>query len=132
MTQTDKQYSETLQRVMQHNAINDFLKMVNDAKDRMAALAKELDADSYKVTWSIEAEDDGQIEYTCRVGIHMPHHWMGSYVSVDHPFEKAEKTIRDTHAVYVEEQQKRKRIAEEELIKKALYEDYLAQKSNTK
>ena len=130
MTQ-EQQYSETLQRVMQHNAINAHLKLVNDCKDRMPALANELGADSYKVTWSIEAEDD-TIVYNCSVGIQMPHHWMGSYVSVDHPFEDAEANIREMHAKYSEEAIKRKRRSEEERIKAALYDDYLAQKSSTK
>ncbi len=130
MTQ-EQQYSETLQRVMQHNAINDHLKLVNDCKDRMPALANELGADSYKVTWSIEAEDD-TIVYNCSVGIQMPHHWMGSYVSASHPFEKAEAAIREMYAKYAQEAEKKRRRAEEERIKAALYDDYLAQKSSTK
>jgi hypothetical protein len=127
----NKQYSQTLERVMQHNAINDHLKLVNDCKDRMPALAQELGADSYKVTWSIENED-GSTVYNCSVGIQMPHHWMGSYVSADHPFEKAEKSIREIHAKYSQDALQRKRRAEDERIKQALYDDYLAQKSSTK
>jgi len=131
MTQQDKQYSTTLARVMQHNAINDHIKLVQDCKDRMPALAEELGADSYKVTWSIQDEYGlDEVEYSCSVGIQMPHHWMGSYVSKAHPFEKAEATIREMHANYTEEANKRKRKEEEERIKKALYEDYLAQKSD--
>lgn len=130
MTQ-EKQYSETLQRVMQHNAINDHLKLVNDAKDRLASLAKELGADSYKASWSIQDEGDGEIEYRCNVGIQMPSHWMGSYVSADHPFEEAEKTIRSVHAEWKKEYDSRKARREAEAIKQKLYDDYLAQLSKT-
>jgi len=125
----NKQYSQTLERVIEHNAINDHLKLVNDCKDRLPALAAELGADSYKTTWSIEAEDDSTV-YNCSVGIQMPHHWMGSYVSIDHPFDKAEQSIRESHAKYTEEAIRRKRRAEEERIKAALYDDYLAQKAD--
>ena len=132
MTQQEKHYSDTLARVMQHNAINNHIKLVQDCKDRMPALAEDLGADSYKVTWSIEDEyGDDKVEYSCSVGIQMPHHWMGSYVSIDHPFEAAEKSIREMHANYTEEALQRKRKAEEERIKRALYEDYLAQKSDS-
>ena len=127
----EKQHSPTLARVIEHNAINDHLALVNECRDRLPALAAELGADSYKTTWSIEAEDDGTV-YNCSVGIQMPHHWMGSYVSADHPFDKAEKSIRESHAKYSEEAIKRKRRAEDERIKQALYDDYLAQKSSTK
>jgi hypothetical protein len=131
MTQQEKQYSDTLARVIEHNAINDHLKLVNDCKDRLPALAAELGADSYKTTWSIENDGNGT-EYNCSVGIQMPHHWMGSYVSIDHPFEKAEKSIREMHAKYTEEAAIKQRRAEDERIKQALYDDYLAQKSSTK
>ena len=128
----NKEYSQTLERVIQHNAINDHLKLVNDCKDRMPALAAELGADSYKVTWSISDEDgNGNTQYDCSVGIQMPHHWMGSYVSASHPFDKAEASIREMHAKYSEEAIRRKRRAEDERIKQALYDDYLAQKSST-
>jgi hypothetical protein len=131
MTQQEKQYSDTLARVIEHNAINDHLKLVNDCRDRLPALAAELDADSYKVTWSIESEDADTV-YNCSVGIQMPHHWMGSYVSQSHPFEAAEKSIREMHAKYTEEAIQRKRRAEDERIKQALYDDYMAQKSSAK
>ena len=130
MTQQEKAYSDTLARVMQHNAINNHIKLVNDCKDRLPALANELGADSYKTTWSIENDGNGTTEYDCSVGIQMPHHWMGSYVSIDHPFEAAEKSIREMHAKYTEEAIKRKRRAEDERIKQALYDDYMAQKSD--
>ena len=120
----------TLARVMEHNAINDHIKLVNDCRDKITALAKELGADSYKVDWSIENEGS-DTEYNCSVGIQMPHHWMGSYVSKSHPFEKAEKSIREMHAKYTEEALQRKRRVEEERIKAALYDDYLAQKAGT-
>jgi len=129
MTQQEKQYSDTLARVIEHNAINDHLKLVNDCKDKLPALAEELGADSYKTTWSIENDGNGT-EYSCSVGIQMPHHWMGSYVNIDHPFDKAEKSIREMHAKYTEEALQRKRREEEERIKRALYDDYLAQKSD--
>jgi hypothetical protein len=131
MTQQEKQYSDTLARVIEHNAINDHLKLVQDCQDRLPALAAELGADSYKVDWSIENDGNGT-EYNCSVGIQMPHHWMGSYVSTSHPFEKAENSIREMYAKYAEEADKRKRRAEDERIKQALYDDYLAQKSSTK
>jgi hypothetical protein len=126
----NKQYSQTLARVIEHNAINDHLKLVNDCKDKLPALAKELGADSFKVTWSIENDGNGT-EYSCSVGIQMPHHWMGSYVSASHPFEAAEKSIRDMHAKYAEEAAIKQRRAEEERIKQALYDDYRAQLSST-
>ena len=130
MTQSEKQYSQTLERVMQHNAINDHLKMVNDAKDKLTSLASELNADDFKTSWSIEEDGEG-VEYKCSVGLQMPGHWMGSYVSADHPFEEAEKSIREMYAKYTEEAIRRKRRAEDERIKQALYEDYLAQLSKT-
>ena len=131
MTQAEKQYSQTLARVIEHNAINDHVKLIHDCKAKLPALAAELGADSYKVDWSIE--NDGNVtEYNCSVGIQMPHHWMGSYVSTSHPFEAAEKSIREMYAKYAEEADKRKRRAEEERIKAALYDDYMAQKSSTK
>jgi len=130
MTKQEKKYSDALARVIEHNAINDHIKLVNDCKDRMPALAAELGADSYKVTWSIENEGSGT-EYSCSVGIQMPHHWMGSYVSASHPFEAAEKSIREMHAKYSEEAAIKKRRAEEERIKQALYDDYRAQLSST-
>ena len=123
MTQQEKAYSATLARVIEHNAINDHIKLVQDCQDRLPALAAELGADSYKVDWSIENDGHGT-EYNCSVGIQMPHHWMGSYVSTSHPFDKAEKSIREMHAKYAEEAAIKKRRAEEELIKQALYEDY--------
>jgi hypothetical protein len=127
----NKEYSDALARVMEHNAINAHIKLVNDCKDKLPALAAELGADSYKITWSIENEDDSTV-YNCSVGIQMPHHWMGSYVSIDHPFEAAEKSIREMHAKYSEEALQRKRRAEDERIKQALYDDYMAQKSSAK
>jgi hypothetical protein len=57
---------------------------------------------------------------------------MGSYVSASHPFEKAEAAIREMYAKYAQEAEKKRRRAEEERIKAALYDDYLAQKSSTK
>ena len=131
MTTEEKQYSQTLERVMQHNAINAHLQLVNDCRDRLPALAAELGADSYKVDWSIE-NDGNSTEYMCSVGIQMPHHWMGSYVSASHPFDKAEVAIREMYAKYAQEAEKKRRRAEEEQIKAALYDDYLAQKSSTK
>lgn len=131
MTTEEKQYSQTLERVMEHNAINDHLKLVNDCKDRLPALAAELGADSYKVDWSIENDGNGT-EYNCSVGIQMPHHWMGSYVSASHPFDKAEVAIREIYAKYAQQAELRKRRAEEDQIKAALYDDYLAQKSSAK
>ena len=131
MTQQEKQYSDTLARVIEHNAINDHLKLVNDCRDRLSALAAELDAESYKVCWSISDEyGNGTTEYDCSISIQMPRHGMGSYVNIDHPFEKAEKSIREMHAKYTEEALQRKRREEDERIKQALYEDYLAQKSD--
>jgi hypothetical protein len=123
--------SQNVLKLEEINAINQHVAMVWECKDRMPALAQELGADSYKVTWSIEAEDD-TIAYNCSVGIQMPHHWMGSYVNASHPFDKAEADIREMHAKYTEEAIRRKRRAEDERIKQALYDDYLAQKSSTK
>ena len=57
---------------------------------------------------------------------------MGSYVSQLHPFDKAEQSIRDMYAKYAQEAEKKRRRAEEEQIKAALYDDYLAQKSSAK
>ena len=126
----DAAHKKTLDRVIEKNAIHDHIALVNECRDRMPALAKELGADSYKVTWSIENDGNGT-EYSCSVGIQMPHHWMGSYVSASHPFEAAEKSIREMHAKYSEEAAIKKRRAEEERIKQALYDDYRAQLSST-
>jgi hypothetical protein len=126
----DAAYKKTLDRVIEKNSINDHIALVNECRDRMPALAKELGADSFKVTWSIENDGNGT-EYSCSVGIQMPHHWMGSYVSASHPFDKAETAIREMHAKYTEEAIRRKRRAEEERIKAALYDDYLAQLSSS-
>ena len=132
MKQTEKEHSATLARVIEHNAINDHLKLVNDCKDRLHALAAELGADSYKVCWSISDEyGNGATEYDCSISIQMPRHSMGSYVNANYPFEEAEKSIREMHAKYSEEELQRKRRAEDERIKQALYDDYLAQKSST-
>ena len=131
MTQQEKQYSQTLQRVMEHNAINDHIKLVNDCRDRLHALSAELGADSYKVCWSISDEyGNGTTSYDCSISIQMPRHSMGSYVNANNPFEKAEASIREMHAKYVEEELQRKRRAEDERIKQALYDDYMAQKSD--
>ena len=73
----DAAHKKTLDRVIEKNAINDHIALVNECRDRMPALAKELGADSFKVTWSIENDGNGT-EYSCSVGIQMPHHWMGS------------------------------------------------------
>lgn len=127
----DAANKRTLDRVIEKNAINDHIALVNDCRDRLPALAAELGADSYKVDWSIENEGHGT-ECSCSIGIQMPHHWMGSYVSADHPFEKAEKSIREMHAKYTQEAEQRKRREQDERIKQALYDDYMAQKSSTK
>ena len=126
----DAAYKKTLDRVIEKNAMHDHIVLVNECRDRMPALAKELGADSYKVTWSIENDGNGT-EYSCSVGIQMPHHWMGSYVSASHPFDKAEQSIREMYAKYAEEAAIKKRRAEEERIKQALYDDYRAQLSST-
>lgn len=131
MTQQEKQYSDTLARVIEKNAINDHIALVNDCRDRLSVLAKELGADSYKVCWSISDEyGNGTTEYDCSISIQMPRHGMGSYVNANNPFEKAEASIREMHAKYTEEAAIKKRRAEEERIKAALYDDYLAQKSD--
>jgi len=125
--------SQKVLKLKEINAINQHVAMVWECKDRMPALAQELGADSYRVTWSIEDEDgDNEVQYKCNIGIQMPHHWMGSYVSASHAFDKVEANIREMHAKYTEEAIRRKRRAEDERIKQALYDDYLAQKSSTK
>ena len=127
----DQQWSQTMIRVKEMNAIYDHMRMVKDCRDRISALAEELQADEFRVTWSIEDEfGNGQVEYQCSVGIQMPHYWMGSYVSAKHPFEKAEASIREMHSEWKREQDKKQLKAEQERIKQALYDDYLAQKSH--
>jgi hypothetical protein len=128
----DAAYKKTLDRVIEKNAINDHIALVNDCRDRLSVLAKELGADSYKVCWSISDEyGNGTTEYDCSISIQMPGHGMGSYVNANNPFEKAEASIREMHAKYTEEAAIKKRRAEEERIKQALYDDYRAQLSST-
>jgi hypothetical protein len=129
----NKEYSQTLSLVIERNAVNDHMMLVHDCKNRLSALAAELGAENHKVCWSISDEyGDGKTEYDCSISIQMPRHSMGSYVNADHQFEKAEASIREMYAKYTQEEILRKRRAEDERIKQALYDDYLAQKSSTK
>lgn len=123
-----------LTKVMERNAINEHIEMVQDCRDKLNLLAEELNATDHYTSFSIEQErDSDEIDYRCNIrctfGASMNYH-AGSYVSKTHPFEEAEKSIRNAHAEWKEQEDKRQRTREEERIKRALYEDYLAQKSD--
>lgn len=127
-----KPKSQAVLRLEEKNAIDRHIAMVNDCKDRLAVLAAELNADDYRVDWKIQDDFGSGIEFSCSLGIQMPRHWMGSYVSQYHPFEEAEKSIRDMHAKWKTEEDARVAKREAEAIKQRLYEEYLGQKSTTK
>ena len=81
--------------------INEFLSMVEDAKDRIIGLANDLGANQHRVEWSVEDDGSEQLEFKCRIqftfGEYNNYH-CGSYVSKAHPFAEAEKNIREMHS----------------------------------
>ena len=110
--------------------VNEFLDLVQECQTKLPELAKQLNADSFKTTWSIEDEyGDNKPQFSCSIGIQMPHHWMGSYVSLDHPFEKAEASIRRSHSEWAINNQKRQAERQEQEIKDRLYQEFLNQKA---
>lgn len=110
--------------------VMEFLDLVADAKDRLTGLANDLDANSHQVEWSIGDEGDEHIEYFCRVqctfGLFNYYH-ASSYVSLIHPFEKAEADIKKAHASWLANNDGYERKREEDEIKQRLYDDYMKQ-----
>jgi hypothetical protein len=111
------------------------MNMVQDCKDRLPALAEELQAKDYYTSFDIEQErDEKPIEFSCSIhcsfGKWGTYH-CGSYVSDTHNFDAAANSIREMHAKWKAEDDAKQLKREEDRIKQALYEDYRAQLSNT-
>lgn len=125
MTQTNH-FERTKLSVLQ------FLQLVADAKDRLPALAEELQANNFQCTWSIEDDAQGDIEYACRIqctfGQYGTYH-AGSYITATRPFEVAEADIRQMHSKWKQDKQRVDKRRQEEDIKQRLYEEYLAKNS---
>ncbi len=109
-------------------AVNEFLDLVEDAQDRIIGLANDLNANSHRVEWSIEDEGDGEVKFRCRVQCtfgRFDNYHCGSYVSLNHPFEEAEESIREMHSKWAADNDRYERKREEEEIKQRLYDEYL-------
>jgi len=117
------------------SSVSTFMNMVQDCKDRLPALAEELQAKDYYTSFDIEQErDEKPIEFSCSIhcsfGKWGTYH-CGSYVSDTHNFDAAANSIREMHAKWKAEDDAKQLKREEDRIKQALYEDYRAQLSNT-
>jgi len=110
--------------------VNEFLALVQDAKDRLPALQKELNANSFSCTWQIEEEHDGSVDYMCRIsldfGQHSNYH-AGSYINFNHGFDAAASDIREYHAKWLQDESKWQQKQQENEIKQRLYDEYLKQ-----
>lgn len=113
-------------------AVNEFLDLVEDAKDRLTGLANDLDANDHHVQWSIEDDGSGELDFRCRVQCtfgRFDNYHCGSYVSLKHPFAEAEESIREMHANWKADAERYERKREEDEIKDRLYQDYLKQQA---
>jgi hypothetical protein len=111
--------------------VNQFMQLVQDCKDRLPALAAELQAKDHYTSFEIEQDrDDKPIDFACSIncsfGVFGTYH-CGSYVSATHNFDAAANSIREMHAKWKAEDDAKQLKREEDRIKQALYEDYLKQ-----
>lgn len=110
--------------------VNEFLDLVADAKDRLPALAKELDANDCRITWSIESEHGEEIDFTCRINLdfgRFNNYHAGSYINFSHDFEEAAAEIRNMHDKWLRDEAKWQQKQDEEALKQRLLEEYLRQ-----
>ena len=126
--QQEKTYAETMSVVR-------FMNTVQEAKEKLPALASELGADEFHTSFNIEQEHENtNIEFSCKINCTFGkwrNYHCGSYINTTHTFEDAANSIREMHAKWRKEEDARERKREEDRIKAALYEDYKAQLSST-
>jgi len=107
------------------------MQLVQDCKDRLPALAAELNANDHYTSFDIEQErDDKPIEFSCSIHTSFGkwnNYHCSSYVSETHGFDVAADSIREMYAKWRKEEDARERKRSEEEIKQKLYEDYLKQ-----
>jgi len=112
-----------------------FMNIVQEAKEKLPALAAELNANEFHTSFSIEQEHDSKdIEFSCKINCTFgkwSNYHCGSYINDTHDFDAAANSIREMHAKWKKEEDARERKREEDRIKQALYEDYRAQLSST-
>ena len=112
-----------------------FMNMVQQAKDKLPALAAELNANEYYTSFDIEQErDDKPIEFSCSIHCSFGkwnNYHCSSYVSETHDFDAAANSIRDMYAKWRKEEDTRERKREEDRIKQELFDKYKEQLSST-